>query len=59
MRFASRAKLGICIMVGGYGAWSEDQRQNLDAFGFGNAHPPAKNPREGWGNRRRKGDLRR
>ena len=39
------------------GRWSaargcENQRQILDAFGFWNAHPPAKNPREGWGNRR-------
>jgi hypothetical protein len=27
-----------------------NQLQNLVAFGFGNAHPPAKSTREGWGN---------
>src|SRR5205807_8955442 len=38
-----RPKLGLCMSAGGCGAGCEDQRQDLMAFGFGNAQPPAKN----------------
>ena len=48
-----RAKLGSA------GPRCENQCQLLVAFGLGNAHPPAKSTREGWGNRGREGDLRR
>jgi hypothetical protein len=46
-----RAKLGLALGSAGPARGCEDQRQNLIAFGFGNAHPPAKSTREGWGNR--------
>jgi hypothetical protein len=37
-----RAKLGLALGSAGPARGCEDQRQNLIAFGFGNAHPPAK-----------------
>jgi tRNA U34 5-methylaminomethyl-2-thiouridine-forming methyltransferase MnmC len=54
-----RAKLELALGSAVAARVGENQRQNLVGFGFGNAHPPAKNPRKGWDNRRRKGDLRR